>query len=299
MANSPSLQEDFAGASPGTGISTANTIFDNTSGSGTAEFNADGPLSGLQSAEVTTSGTFVTMAANHADGAGLHIGFWLKLVSGPSGNTGIVAGYDGASRAYDLQVQSGGTLRLRNASSATQWTSPALSTGWYWITLDTTVNAYRARIHDSSGTLVSSGDSGTLTTGFTIGGDLIDRTQYGLLSNSTATVRFGRLRGDTSTQPASGVATGAPWTIAQSATIVASGSYTTPVLSQTSGPSVTIDSSGAPTFEVALPDEASWTSDVVLTLTDSTGTGTTETITIRRPGSSLILKQFVSGSWTT
>lgn len=292
MANILALQEDFATPAAGATIATTNTIFDSISGAGTSTANADVYTGTLKSMDLDLVATQRNHRADHTAAAGWR-GFAFKIVAATNSSVAIAYWYNGLTKAADLRLLTDNTLQLRDAGGVARYTSPVLTVGqWYYVTVRVDQANHRLKIYTGGATLLA--DSGALTNaGFSQA--TVDQFNVGLLSNTTARVRFARIRGDDAVEPATGVTASNPvlsYTRSDRTVIDATAS-TAPTLIQETGPAVSI--TGTPVFTVTHP--AAFTSDVVLRLTATQGGASlTELITIKAK-SSAGYRVFDGTSW--
>lgn len=204
MATISALTENFEGGANDTVITTANTIFDNKSGTATVTFNNDAKEGSL-SMQVVASAQDAILRADLTASSTLWICYYLKIVSAPSTPTAITNWFSGTTKIGDIRLAADMTIGLRDGN-ASLWTSSALALNvWHRIAIKVTPNtATGHRIKIYSGANLDSGtasqDSGNLSaTAAAVSS--VDNVRFGLISADTATLRFDRLRGDDAAEP--------------------------------------------------------------------------------------------------
>lgn len=302
MASIPALTDPLTGPAPGANITTAN-IFGGTgvskTGGATGVANANTYITGqrFMQFDIGTS-DFALYRKDHTAAGGWR-GFAIKIPSGPlSGTVAVASWYNGTTKGGDIRLQTDKTLQIRNAGSSSQWVSPVLTNdAEYEVIYRVDQNNCRIKIFQN-GTLIGSGDSGALTTGFTTSNP--DNLRVGIHSSVTVSgIQLGAFRADDSTEltPLSEAVDTAILAGLDSETIVdATGSIGTPLtLVQASGPtSPGITGPVANKFTVQHPVD--FIADMVLTL--SAGAAS-RSVTIAAPGATQ-KTEFIrlAGVWT-
>lgn len=292
MATIASLSEDFATGSVGATVAAGYGQVDAASGSGTSVIASDG-IMGLRSVLVTTSASFRNLSFNNTAAGGWRQ-FGFKIDTTPNSNTAIASWYGSGTKGGDLRVNTDRTLTIRDSSSVARYSSTAVLAvdTWYLVSVRVNNNAggghYLKVYNATTGAIVI--DSGAITsTGFTQATS--DEFRLGLQSSSTGAVRFSRLRGDSTDEPATGFATGAP-VLAMARSRVErldfSGSNGTITVTQTSGtPAATITNVGSGIWEISVPSPLSSTLTFQATATDL-GVSTSQSFTIT-PGAAKVV----------
>lgn len=258
------LTENFTGAAANTPVTTANTIFDTVSGTGTSSIINDPIDTGLRMMQVNTAATSKFHEMDFTAVETLWFTFDLDLDTPAAANTPILQGFatsagTAAEKVFDLRNMAGArTLQLRNSTSVALWTSAPLAAGtkhrvWVYVKGGDTASARRLRVMIFSGGTYStlSQDSGELTSNTTVAA--IGHLRLGALVDSTAIYRFGRLRGDDSTgptaEPTATVSLGPDQADIEPGTLVTLTANTTGgsgavIFTQLSGPTVTLSGTG-------------------------------------------------------
>lgn len=302
MADQASLHEDFASVTNGGTLTTSNTIYDAFTGGGTSVGDTANKYAGLNSALFTVASAQrnarldFTAAAIDAG----WFGFGFRYEGAFSVNCGIAAFYaaGNTTHAADIRINTDDTLRIRNAASSEYggW-SYGLTVGqWYYVNVRTQPSNWGIKVYNN-GSLVSSALTG-MTTAFNVTG--VDTIRMGPQTTSTGSIRFARLRGDSSTEPTTGIVAGNPSlgtvTEANETRYTIVGSNGTLSLTQDSGPTAVITGPTGGVFTVEWPSP--FTTPIVMTLkADDNGTITTQTKTINPPGSSKTVYVWDGNNW--
>lgn len=208
-----SLTEDFAGAAPGTAISTSNTIYDNVSGSPTTDaFHASGPADGpTQSQRIVSGGGTSSHAANlTTNPQSAYFSLYLYLEADVTGNTAIMNWFSGATKIGDLRIQPGRIVQLRD-NNTSRWTSTAIALNeWHRIEIHTdpgSATGHEVRIFSGTNRNGATPDqtsgSQAATASGLAGTATVDELRLGSISgDATLAFRVTRLRGDDAVYPA-------------------------------------------------------------------------------------------------
>lgn len=302
MAAITALTEDFDGAAAGQNVTTSNSVFTAITGTGgTSVYNADEFDTGFPSMEVTATSTVRSHNTTHTAGAGWR-GFGLKVLATPTGSDTICGWYTSGGTVHggDIRVLTDMTMQIRNKNSSADWTSSTVITAntWYWVSIQVDSNNARLKVYNTSGLII---DSGARTANYDAG----TPDQFRLGSQNVTAVptstRFARMRGDDTTEVASGWTGGpgvAAYTQSTRTLVDASTSEGTVTLTQTSGPTAT--SITGPTdgvFTVVHP--AGLSSNMVFDL-DATQNSVTDTevVTITAGGGARSTLTYDSGTDT-
>lgn len=301
MSAIAALTEDFSGASAGNAVTTANTVFDKITGTGTSSIIADPIDSGVQVMRISSAATTRFHELDFAAVGTLWFTFDLDIGTPlPDVNVPILQGFGTsagtlAEKVFDLRILAGTrTIQIRNSASVAQWASTDLAAStkhrvWVYVKLGATASARRLRVMIFSG--------GTYTTLSQDSGEIVsDATQatiahlrLGALISNTSTLRFGRLRGDDSTGPATAPAASVglaanDLTPEPGATVTLTASTTgtgTLAFTQTAGPTVTLTGSGSTRTFTAPTHWPSGSAPTRPTLTfQATYGGATQTVTV-------------------
>lgn len=279
MAVITELTEDFEGGAAGTNLTDANSQADNATPAGALTFNNDA-YTGTRSLDVTVAAQNATARFNHALAGGWR-GIAFKPITPDLTDTAIINWFAGTTKGGDIQWTPANRLNLRNVNSQV-WASPVLASNtWYYLTLRITPT-FRLRVWQGGNLFADSGDLSAPTV------TSLDNLRIGMLSSSTGHCRFDRLRGDTTTEPTTGITPAtavAVYTQERVVEVDTAGSTGVMTLVQTSGEAATITGPVDGVFRVELP--ATYTEDLLFTLTASDGTSTdSETIVIPASGGS-------------
>lgn len=204
MAAISALTENFEGGTNGATITTANTIFDNKTGTAAVTFNNDAKEGSL-SMQVAASAQDAILRADLTASSTLWLCYYIKIVSAPSTPTAITNWYSGTTKIGDIRLASDMTISLRDGSAGV-WTSTALVANvWHRVAIKITPNnatGHRIKIYSGANLdgSTASQDSGNQTaTAAAVSS--VDNVRFGLISTETATLRFDRVRGDDATEP--------------------------------------------------------------------------------------------------
>lgn len=309
MAAIAELTEDFSTPADGVEITTANSIFDNISGTaaGQPTCTTSTPLDATQpkAARFVTSATTRICRANLAAPVTyMWFGFYFFPITPPATNTAIVAIYDGeTTKIADIRFTTAGGLQLRDNNTAS-WTSAALTlNAWHRVAMKCdpgeTAQGLRLRIY-SGGNLhgsTTSQDSGLRPSNF---GANASNIRLGVISNDAIEFYATRLRADNATEPtalvgASNIAPVAnaglnqvdvePYatvTLNGSDSYDEDGSITTYTWTQTAGPTVTLTgASSSPVRTFTAPAvEAGTSLTFSLVVSDGTTSSAADTVDV-------------------
>lgn len=283
----------------GVNITSANLFGGNTkTGGAVATSSANDYITGQRFINFTIGTADFALYRKDHTAAGGWRGFALRVPAGAiSAVVALASWYQNTTKGGDIRINTDKTITVRNASSSAQWTSPVLTNdGEYEIIFRVDQNNCRVKIYQN-GTLISSGDSGALTTGFTTSNP--DNMRYGIHSSVTVTgLQMGAFRADDTTEltPLSQVTDTAVLAgLVGQTTVDATGSIGTPLtLVQDSGPtSPGITGPTSQKFTVQHPTD--FTANMVFTLTAGSNS---RTVTIAAPGATQKTEYIrVGGVW--
>lgn len=305
MADIPGLDEDFASVTNGGTLTTSNTKYDSFTGAGTSVGDTTNKYAALNSALFTVASASRNARLDFTAGqldAGW-FGFAFQYVAAFDVNCGIwgLYGTGNTVHAGDLRINTDGTLRLRDSTSVEvgSWNYSMTANQWYYVTVRPTPNNWAIKVYNN-GSLVSSKLTG-LTTNFAVTNT--DTIRMGPQTTSTGSIRFARLRGDTATEPTTGIVGGSP-SITYAETKATrrdfAGSVGTITVTQTSGPTAAaiLTSGGVVTVVYPTP----FTTDMVFNINcDDNGTQINQSWTVSPPGSgkkTTFVYNSTSGLWT-
>lgn len=200
MATIAALTEDFEGATNGTTITTANSIFDSISfGTGAATFTTATPFAGTRSLRVVTTDGNATLRADITSAPSLWLAFGLRFNAYPSVTGTAVQFATSTAISAALRVNTNGSLTFRDGAT-NRWTSTALALNtWYEVhILATPGTTGRVKIYNADGSLLTDSNALTLSTA-----GAVDNVRIGSLAgNAASDTQWDRIRGDTTTEPA-------------------------------------------------------------------------------------------------
>lgn len=200
MATIAALTEDFESASNGTAATTANTIFDNiATGDGAAVFTTTNPFQGTRSLRITSTAGNATLRADITSTNSLWIAAALRYNAYPSVTGSYIQFATGSAVSATLRANTTGSLTFRDGTT-NRWTSSGLALNtWYEVHVQVTPGTSgRVKIYNADGSLLV--DSGSLTLATT---GAVDNVRFGSLASNAATdTQWDRIRGDTTTEPA-------------------------------------------------------------------------------------------------
>lgn len=313
----PELTEDYAGAAAGVTVGIGNSIFDNITGTATVSvFHASGPVGGN-----TKSHRIVAGGGNNINNADitpvptLFFSFYLYLEAVPTLNEAILSWWSGAVKVGDLRVLPDATIQLRDNATG-RWTSTPLALGaWHRIELMVDpgeaaghlVNVWSGSKLNETTTPSQTSGLQTATLAGVVSGSTVSQIRLGLIGNdTTAIIRFSRLRGDSTVIPApiastnvaptanagadqTGVAGLATVTLNGAASSDPDGSIASYEWAQVAGfPVVTLAGTGANRTFTAPAVGASTTLSFQLTVTDDAGLTATDTVTVQINASTVV-----------
>lgn len=300
------LAENWTGTvgnTPTTGTTGADAI----TGAATHTFSNDFTYNGHNMLKVVAAANSRIYRYDYTPAGGGWRGFAFVKAGNPSANVAIAVSEDASAvKGCDLRLNTDGTLSLRDAGSATRWTSTTVlaNNTKYWIAMR--VNSagnggHRVKIYDgTTGALIE--DSGAQTNaGFSLAAPA--RFKIGPQASVTLTAYWGQMLGDDTNEMTVPVIVSvtAVSTIVHESVIDASastGAVTT--LTKTSGTEGTITSIGTNIWKVTYSQ--SRPDDIVLVVhTETSGVSDEDTYTI--PASAAVVtpvsarKTRVTGGW--
>jgi hypothetical protein len=306
----PALTEDFDLAASGSNISTANTIYDAITGTGTInQFFASAPAGAavsVQSQRIVAQAGQVINTADFLAVSDLNFQFYLYIEASSSITVPIVSWFSGATKVGDLRLGADNSIQIRDNNTA-RWTSTPLTAGlWHRVEVRCTPGEAAGHVIQIwSGaklneTTVPSQTSGpvTATASALPIGSTVGQVRLGMLSNdATAIIRFSRLRANSSTFPSPGTSTNlAPVANAGPnqlgvnggdlirldgiASTDPDGTIDSYVWTQIAGPAVPLSGTGAARTFTAPSVTSSTTLTFQLTVTDNSGASASDTVAI-------------------
>lgn len=208
MSTFPDLVETFESGSNGVTVTTANTVFDAKTGTGTAVFTNSSPFVGALSCRCTAATNNISLEETFTGQGFLWFGFAMRVETAPSAVTAICQWYLADVLVAAVRLNTTRTLNFRD-NATTRWTSAAALNLNEWYEVRVLINAAgdvaRVKYYDDNGALVE--DSGNLTLTSTVAAS-VDEINFGIVSgNVTAVISYDRLLADTTDEPAPSVST--------------------------------------------------------------------------------------------